>query len=529
MKRNNTSIKFEHIFEQAIDGIIIINARGLIEELNASALSMFGYKEEEVLGKNISILMPQPHAGAHDQYIHRYQDTGVAKIIGIGREVQGLRKDGSLFPFRLAVSESNFDGKTYFTGIIHDLSAEHEAKEELNRYVNKLEDLVKERTKGLKEANDALELEIVEKSKAESALIESQVLYKAIAENFPNGTIAVLNDSFDFLFIEGQGLKEIGYGTHELIGRNYLDVIQPSIVELVRQKLTGVLNGIPATFEIDSGMHSFRVRAVPLTEFSDNAMRILLVESNITHQKNAEKEIYNSLMKERELNDMKSKFVSMASHEFRTPLSTILSSSSLIEKYLQANRPEHVTKHTQRIKNNVRNLTMILNDFLSIEKLESDNLNVAPSAFDLKECILEVKEDMELLKKKNQVLDVHWDVTMPILVHSDRFVVQSILTNLISNAIKYSPAESTIQIRITDHNDRYVIKVIDKGIGISEEDQKKLFSRFFRASNAGNVQGTGLGLHIVKRYIALIKEELLFESQLNVGSSFGFTLKKTEE
>ncbi len=528
MQDQELLLKFKSVFQNAIDGIIVIDEYGKMEEVNAAALRLFGYSSKEVLGKNVSMLMPQPHQSQHDGYIHNYKTSQKPKIIGVGREVEGMKKDGSTFPFRLAVSEVKLKDRVLFTGIIHDLTKERKAQNELNTHLETLELQIDRRTEELQTANKQLEAEIRTKENTSAALMESQKLYIAIAENFPNGSISVLDKDLNFLFIEGQGLRDLGFGTNELIGKNYLDILIEDMREVVAQKLSSVFNGIPATFEMDSHQYMFRVRAVPLENESNEIDRILLVESNITQQKNAEKEIYNSLQKEKQLNEMKSKFVSMASHEFRTPLSTILSSASLINKYSDAGKPERISKHTDRIQNNVRNLTMILNDFLSLEKLENNGLQAAHEEFNLIECIQEVKEDMEMLKKPNQVITLNNNMDSE-LVSTDRFIVQNVLTNLVSNAIKYSGIEGQITIDVTSENGLLDIRVKDNGIGISKADQEQLFNRFYRASNAGNVQGTGLGLHIVKRYIALLNGELIFESELGKGSVFGISLDLKSE
>lgn len=523
MQLNESDLKFHSVFQSAIDGIIVIDQRGLIEEINSAALKLFEYSEDEVIGKNISVLMPSPHREKHNSYINNYKTTKEPKIIGIGREVEGQTKTGRTFPFRLAVSEVQLPDRTLFTGIIHDLTEERKAQRELQLHLDNLETLVKNRTSELEKANQALEKEIQRQENTQQRLVESQLLYEAIAQNFPNGTISVLDQNYNFLFVEGQGLRDVGYGTKELIGRNYLEVLKADIRDTVEGKLSVVYDGNPATFEMEIDQFTFRVRAVPLSHSNNKIQRILLVESNITQQKNAEKEIYNSLQKEKELNEMKSKFVSMASHEFRTPLSTILSSASLINKYADLNQTDKVEKHTGRIQNNVRNLTMILNDFLSLEKLENYSVATEKELFDIVECIADVKEDLQMLKRPNQHISLEHNLTNT-QVETDRFVIQNILTNLVSNAIKYSKDDGQIRISINQEKDTLKIFVIDNGIGISKEDQVHLFNRFFRASNAGNVQGTGLGLHIVKRYIDLLKGELLFESELGKGSTFGIAL-----
>lgn len=524
MNKNELSLKFQSVFESAIDGIILIDCRGIIEEINSSALKLFGYERNEVVGNNVNMLMPNPHHTNHDQYINKYMESRIPHIIGIGREVDGKRKDGSTFPFRLAVNEVTLEKQTLFTGFIHDLTEERKAQEDLKKYVDNLEEIVDQRTKLLQQSKEKLEREIQEKHEAELELIESQKLYQAIAQNFPNGTIAVLNQKLDFLFIEGQGLRDLGFGSEELVGRNYMDVILPDLKEFVGQKLQSVFEGISATFEMELKPNFFRVRAVPLYNNKKDVERILVVESNITQQKNAEKEIYNSLTKEKELNELKSKFVSMASHEFRTPLSTILSSATLVRKYVEVDQTDKIPRHTDRIQNNVRNLTMILNDFLSLEKLENNNIPTEKTIFNLVDCVKEVTEDMQMLKKPNQVIKLNSTLSQSD-VQTDRFVIQNILTNLVSNAIKYSKEDGLIEICLHEKQGAVELLVRDNGIGISEEDKKSLFQRFFRASNAGNVQGTGLGLHIVKRYIDLIQGELIFESELNKGSTFGLVFR----
>ena len=478
MENNELSLKFKSVFETAIDGIILINSRGIIEEINTAVTKLFGYTKLELFGKNINVLMPEPHHSGHDGYIHNYLTSKKAKIIGIGREVDGLKKDGTHFPFRLAVSEIKLENETMFTGFIHDLTEERKAQKKLKEYVDNLELMVQERTNLLEDSNNQLAKEISEKNKTEEALIESQKLYETIAKNFPNGTISVLDKNLNFLFIEGQGLRDFGFGTKELIGKNYLDVIQAKLRDLVNQKLQVVFDDIPSTFELEHNQNTFRVRAVPLVNNAHVEDRILLVESNITQQKNAEKEIYNSLQKEKELNEMKSKFVSMASHEFRTPLSTILSSAGLINKYVEVDQTEKINRHTDRIQNNVRNLTMILNDFLSLEKLENNNLTSEVKPFDIIECASEVKEDMQMLKKPGQNITLEHNL-IDTDVHTDRFVIQNILTNLLSNAIKYSKEDSDIGINIEKMDKELSIKVSDNGIGISKPDQKTAFPTFF--------------------------------------------------
>src|ERR1700712_3138408 len=145
------------IIENAIDGILTIDGRGLVESINPAACKLFQYTPEEVIGSNVSMLMPQPYKGQHDEYIHRYPRTNEPHIIGMGREVIGLRKDRSQFPFRLGVSDVAFSGRKIYAGFIHDLSLQKAAEEQLKEYASHLEEQVEERTQSLKKTVEALQ------------------------------------------------------------------------------------------------------------------------------------------------------------------------------------------------------------------------------------------------------------------------------------------------------------------------------------------------------------------------------------
>lgn len=382
------------IIENAIDGIITIDERGRVETINPSACKLFQYSQEEVIGKNISMLMPQPYRNEHDGYIHRYQHTGEPHIIGIGREVIGLRKDGTTFPFRLGVSEVQFSGRKIYTGFIHDISREKEAEEQLKEYAAHLEEEVERRTIWLKDTVTALQ--------------------------------------------------------------------------------------------------------------------------------EAKEEVSLSLEKEKELGQLKSRFVSMASHEFRTPLSAVQLSASLIEKYAQPFDNENIRKHVSKIKNAVGNLTAILNDFLSLEKLEAGKVEPSFINFDLVKLSEEITEEMQLVAKQNQNI-IYQHTGTASAVNLDPNLLKNCIINLIANAIKYSGENTFIEFN-TEINDRdCIVTIKDNGIGIPDADQKHLFEAFFRAHNTGNIPGTGLGLNIVARYVSLMNGKVDFNSQLNKGTLFTIT------
>lgn len=393
----NSAKLLSSIIETAIDGIITIDSFGIVETINPAALKLFGYEADEVIGQNIKILMPEPDRSRHDMYIQNYQKTGVKKIIGIGREVLGRKKDGTTFPFRLAVSEVVYDNFSIFAGFIHDLSKEKKIEEDLFRHLEELENTVENRTKDLRE----------------------------------------------------------------------------SVQELEQAKM----------------------------------------------------EVSNSLMKEIELNQLKSRFVSMASHEFRTPLSAVQLSASLIEKYVQKEDTSNILKHTYKIKNSVQLLNSILSDFLNLERLESGKIAVNKESVNLVSLAEEITEEMQLICKKNQhILYQHTGSTGMFLLDSN--LIKNAIINLISNAIKYSGEDSFIQFMTEIEDDSCTIMVSDNGIGIPKEEQIHLFEAFFRANNTGSIPGTGLGLNIVKRYISLMGGEVTFESEVGKGTTVTLKFKQ---
>lgn len=246
---------------------------------------------------------------------------------------------------------------------------------------------------------------------------------------------------------------------------------------------------------------------------------ILELEREVIERKKAEEEARKSLEKERELNELKTKFVSIASHEFRTPLSTVLSSASLITQYNERKESDKIDKHVHRIKSSVNQLTGILNDFLSLGKLEEGIIELVPERINPTEFLIEVKEETNGLLKDGQELIVDCN-EMKTDIICDARILRNILFNLITNASKYSDVNKSIFITCKQIDDFVVFDVRDEGIGIPKEDHRHMFNRFFRASNAGNVQGTGLGLNIVKRYIDLLKGEISFVSEFGKGTVF---------
>lgn len=242
----------------------------------------------------------------------------------------------------------------------------------------------------------------------------------------------------------------------------------------------------------------------------------------------AQHEIQKALQKERELNELKSRFVTIASHEFRTPLSTVLSSASLLSKYKTEQEDEKRQKHVDRIKSAVSNLTTILNDFLSISRIEEGRIYNVPSTFHLEPFTHETVEEMNGYLKKGQHIAYHHSGSRD-TVTIDKQLLKNIFLNLLSNGSKYSAEGKTVFLETTLNDDTLTVKVRDEGIGIPKADQAHLFTPFFRAQNVTNIQGTGLGLNIVKKYVEILSGTLTYESELDKGTTFIITFPNIAE
>ncbi len=395
-KSKENEARLSAVIDSAVDCIITINNRGLIQTVNTAVERLFQYKPKEIIGKNVSVLMPEPRKSEHDGYLNNYHTSNTRKIIGIGREVKGLKKDGTVFDLYLSVSEAVIQGETIYTGILHDLS---------------------------------------DRRKAEAAEKERSNWLESYAENLES---------------------EVAQRTADL--------------------------------------------------------------------RKSELKLRDALKKERELNDLKSRFVSMASHEFRTPLSTVLSSTELVEMYLDINNREKIDKNIGRIKKSVDHLNGILNDFLSLEKVETGKIEYKPQMIYFENFVEEILEEVRMSSKSKQQIEVNYSGEEKL--NTDPFLMKNILFNLLSNAIKYSPDDKPIFFKVNNKSDELIVKVRDQGIGIPAEDQKNMFSRFFRASNVENIKGTGLGLTIVKKYAELMSGNIIFKSKEGEGTEFVVTFKK---
>lgn len=393
--------RFEALFMHAAIGIVMVNRGSEIILSNHFADVLFGYQPGELVGQQLDILIPQSVRERHRKTYENYTKKPQARAMGVGLDLNGCRKDGSLFPIEISLSHFKSGETPYYISFINDTTFKKKAENDLLNKNYEIEKL-----------NENLEREVINRT---NALVET--------------------------------MKSL--------------------------------------------------------EISKRDLEI-------------------ALEKEQDLGELKSRFVSMASHEFRTPLTTIQSAASLIEKYQNLKDQEKRQRHIQRIKAAVGNLTDILEEFLSVGKLEEGRVETNMSIFNIKELIQECVLDLKSITQKGQNFDLQINGKDDIFL--DKSLLRKIIINLCSNALKFSSENATIKLIIDNQEDTFTLKVSDQGIGISKEDQKHLFDRFFRGTNVTNIQGTGLGLHIVARYAELLDGKVVVDSELNIGTTFTVTI-----
>ena len=401
----------EHItslFENATEGFVVSDGEGNIFMINPSACRMFGYEANELIGQKIEILIPHEYRKKHIKLRDAFYNDPKNRVMGHGRDLHGVKKDGDTFPVEVSLS----------TYVRHD-----------ERFVI------------------AFIIDITTRKKIEQNIVTQQ---------------------------------------EQL------------------EKVTSQMRKLNA--ELEAKVEE----------------RTIILKEALQRLEQSQEELSAALDKERQLNEIKSRFVSMASHEFRTPLSTVLSSASLLEKYTKDEEQPKRSRHIEKIKNSVKQLNDLLEDFLSLGKLDEGKLEAHFHTFNLHELIQDTTDEMKGLLKNNQRLVYNGNGAE--MVESDKKLMKNILMNLISNAIKFSDEDSIITVSGKIDENEAVVSVADEGIGISEEDKEHLFSSFFRGKNALNIQGTGLGLHIVRRYLDMLGGSVDLQSTLGKGTNITFRI-----
>ena len=466
------------------NAVIITDAVGKTEWVNDSFIRMTGYKMIELYGENPRKILLGTDTSRE---VIKKISQRLKKHLSVTELLKYYRKDGTAFWMNMDITPVIKDGKLVnFIGLGVDITELIEAKEA---------------------------------QKEKETLEGQQQFFNAIAKNFPDGIIGVLNKQYKYVFAGGAEIKKLGLTPEHLIGEPIFDQLSEKSNSAVLPFLEKTFQGQNMLFEETLNGNTYSINAVPLFLNENEVEQILVVLHNITKRKKAEEQVWQALSKQKELNELKSKFVSLASHEFRTPLSGILSSAYLVSKYSSLHEGEKIQKHIGKITDSVISLTDILNDFLSIGKIEEGKLINNAVAFNIVEFCEKLSEELQLTLKKGQKI-VYKHKGDQKIVSQDKQHLKHVITNLISNASKYSDEGKRIWLTSECSNSEIRFTIKDEGIGIPEEDQPNLYQTFFRANNATHIQGTGLGLHIVKRYLDLMGGTIQFSSILNKGTSF---------
>jgi len=532
---------FESIFRSCLEGILVVDSKGTILMVNPSCCKMFDYTQKEMAGMSVESLVPTNHAKKHVHHRKQYLKDPKPRQMGRGRDLVAVKKNGSEFPIEISLSSTKLDSQPVTIAFAIDISKRKQIEEAVKR----------EKETAQLYLDVAATMFVVLDTKQRIVLVnqkaceilgypEKQLIGRKWVENFiPAYQRKQVNKVFR-QNIKGQG-KFANQYENPIInkkGEERLIFWQNTLIKDVDGRISYSLSsGIDITERkaAEDAMRKSEEQLIIYASELEKRVNERTVELGQTVEKlrklnedlekevrirlKAEQDVRDALSQQRELNALKSRFVSMASHEFRTPLSAILSSASLISKYKNADTEKKRSKHVTRIKASVSNMTNILNDFLSLGKLEEGKVSLNTSVFDLVALGRESVEETQLGAKRGQkIVMISNKDRQEVLL--DRNLTKNILNNLLSNAVKYSAEDKDSKLSFNFKDKWITIKVTDQGMGIPIEDQKHIFERFFRAQNATYIQGTGLGLNLVKKYVGMMKGSISFKSELNVGTVF---------
>lgn len=518
--------QLQQIVEQTDDLVSVTNKDGLFEYVNPAFEKFTGYSRNEAIGKKSSLLK----SGKHDQTF--YEDLW--KTVNSGKaffgEFYNKKKSGEIYIEAKTINpirDENGD-ISYFVSTGKDITKWKENEIQLLKYKDHLEELVEKRTEEYKAVQTELMHEVSWRKEAEEELrIKEERLQLAVEAsevglwdlNLVTNKIysnKIFQDLLGLIKTDEEGLS--------------FDSFIDSIYEKDRKKFLNEyerhLKNITPVFNVE---HRIRKSngdikwvvtkgKVAARDKDANPLRFLGKVEDISLRKQSELLIRKAFLKAKELADIKSRFVSMVSHEFRTPLATILSSAEVIEFYFSQLSENERYNHFRKIDKSIEYLSSLLNDIVTINKGDLNKIPVNSEDFELIEYCRQLIAETKLNNPNSNIKFISDAGSIP--VKSDKKILRQIIINLLNNAVKYSRSGDEILFEIIYCDEFVEMKFTDKGIGIMSGDQDKLFEPFFRGSNAGATPGTGLGLSIVKRSIELLKGEIALNSKINSGTTF---------
>ena len=477
------------ILDNVLDGIITINERGEVESFNKSAVKIFGYQPAEVIGHNVKMLMPEPYHSQHDGYLHNFTTTGHKKIIGIGREVVGQRRDGSTFPMDLAVSEMHLGDKRMFTGIVRDIS---------------------ERKKRETEFYNISRLSQAVVDGADHMIITADI----------HGLILSFNHAAE---------QKLGYRAEELVGKSSPAVFH-DLNEVVQraQQLTDA--GMP----VEPGFEVFVLRA--RTQSADT-QEWIYVRKDGTHfpvsltisalrdgngEINAFLGVATDITERVKIEQMKDEFISTVSHELRTPLTSIRGALGLVAGGAMGEVPQQAKVLVDIAYANSERLILLVNDILDMEKIEAGKMEFQCQATSLLPLLQQSMESNQAYAAQFQVAYEIASGLADVTINVDPNRMMQVLSNLMSNAAKFSKPGDKVLIDTSMHGACIRISITDFGLGICNEFKDRIFQKFSQAdgSDTRKKGGTGLGLSITKAIVNAMGGSIGFDSVPDVKTTF---------
>ncbi|KAF0203293.1 MAG: PAS domain-containing [Bacteroidetes bacterium] len=477
--------KFKSIYENSTIGLYRSTPAGKILMVNPALVKMLGYENENELLKIDLYISPNVFESERQKFLNKIGNAGFIN----GFETIWKKRDGQ--PIYVRESAKSFiddaGNISYFIGSVEDIS---------------------------------------ERRNAEMALLESEEKFRQLAENVdsifwiidsPTGEILYVNTAFESFFGK----------TGDLIMKNFSlisDYIHPDDISRIRKSYQAYLKGaildIEARFYADQNEYRwFRLRSFAIKNEEDITIRHAGIATDITAMKIAEQSLIESLEAEKHLSELKSGFVSMTSHEFRTPLATILASAETIQTYRHRMTDEQIDQRIIKITEQVQHMKILMEDMLELSRLESKKTGFDPKPDNLSDLIVEIAAEFNSYATDYKSVEIQLSKNLPVFSF-DKKIMRQVITNLISNAIKYSPAKASAKVSLSSEGKFIVLTVKDEGIGIPPEALKNLYDPFFRAGNVGKIAGTGLGMPIVKQGIMIHNATIEVQSEVNKGTTF---------
>jgi two-component system sensor histidine kinase ChiS len=483
----NGEARLQAILDAAVDAIVTIDDGGVVESVNPAVERLFGYAPSELIGRNVSMLMADPHRARHDEYIGRYLRTGEARIIGIGREVDGRHRDGTVFPLELAIGEVQGGGRRRFTGIMRDVRA---------------------------------------RKHAEQALLDSRARIAAIVDTAVDGIVTI--DQRGIIDSANPAIERLfGYAPSDLIGRN-VSLLMPSPHRerhdeyLARYLRTGEARVIGIGRELEGQRRDGTTFPIELAlsevRSGGQVRQFTGIIRDITVRKQAEQALLRA-------DALKDEFLANTSHELRTPLNGIIGIGQSMLDGAVGPLSDEQRQNLAMIVASGRRLGNLVNDLLDFSRLRHEELELRCRPTDLNALAdLVVTVSRALVGKRPLRLFNRMDPGVP-LVEADEDRVQQILFNLVGNAVKFTPA-GTVEVSARADEDWLEVSVTDTGIGIARERFSSIFDSFSQGDGSAIREqgGTGLGLAITRRLVELHGGSMGVQSEPGQGSCFTFSL-----